>query len=431
MLLVTIVTVVSVTNARDNNTECHSTETYRCGHDYRESRENNYVKISECAQCKCGDDTLSYEDYKENWKRCCPAPGGECEVDDDGDGVCNKGVVIDRSRNQRCNDYTHFYCDNKTVNKYNICHGSGLCQDGTDLEQCSTLSCGSGQTSCEDGQDVSSTAHRECYLTRKGNDGEFDCLNRRDEKVVIQETSVKIDFKELKKCEYRFGYDTLLCGSDCRWNFGWCRSEYKQSCETNTSSYNTVSQEICSNATIWRNISCDVSDHTKGVRCSGYNQQCIFPHYTTTETNFPDTFRRCEDKSDQVFPANKTCNDIALDHHKSYCDTFCTPGQEYQPEWKSRDPKCSEKCGDPSSWLSKQTDPYIQDPHLCQDSCQTPDRHCEACSNEKYPRCLRNNVTVCYHMDLWCDGHPVCDGAEDEPIRNVTCYQKLLKRGKC
>ena len=205
----------------------------------------------------------------------------------------------------------------------------------------------------------------------------------------------------------------------------------KQSCETENSSFNTVSQEICSNATIWRNISCDSDVLSKGVRCTGYNQQCTFPHYTATGTYWSDSERRCEDKSDQVFPANKTCNDIALDHHKSYCDTFCTPGQEYQPDNKNYDPKCSEKCGDPSSWLSKQTDPYIQDPHLCQDSCQTPDRHCEACSNEKYPRCLRNNVTVCFHPDLWCDGHPVCDGAEDEPIRNVTCYQKLLKRGKC
>ena len=75
MLLVTIVTVVSVTNARDNNTECHSTKTYKCGYkkydrdDRKDSEEDNYVEISECAQCKCGDDTLSYEDDKENDKQ--------------------------------------------------------------------------------------------------------------------------------------------------------------------------------------------------------------------------------------------------------------------------------------------------------------------------------------------------------------------------
>ena len=80
MLLVTIVTVVSVTNARDNNTECHSTDsvrtdTYTCGYkenDWEEGNDSeldNYVKISECAQCKCGDDTLSYEDDKENDKQ--------------------------------------------------------------------------------------------------------------------------------------------------------------------------------------------------------------------------------------------------------------------------------------------------------------------------------------------------------------------------
>ena len=213
-MLVTIVTVVSVTNARDNNTECHSIKTYECG-------PNGKVSISECAKCKCGDETLNYEDYKENiHKRCCPVPGGKCEVDDDGDGVCNKGVVIDYI-DHSC-DYYHFSCDNKTVNKYNICHGSGLCQDGTDLEQCSTLSCDTYYTSCEDGQDVSSTAHRECYYTRKGNDGEFDCLNRRDEKIVGQETSVRINFTELTECVNE-DEDGVLCGSNCIWNYYWCR----------------------------------------------------------------------------------------------------------------------------------------------------------------------------------------------------------------
>ena len=90
-------TVVSVTNARDNNTECPSTETYYCGYkkyDYGAREEENYVEISECAQCKCGDDTLSYEDYEENDKRCCPAPGGECEVDDDDDVILSTSASL-------------------------------------------------------------------------------------------------------------------------------------------------------------------------------------------------------------------------------------------------------------------------------------------------------------------------------------------------
>ena len=158
-------------------------------------------------------------------KRCCPPPGGECELDGDGDGVCPGGVVID-FRSQSCG-YVHFPCDNKTVNKYNICHGYGLCQDGTDLEQCSALSCDASeprQTSCEDRQDVSSTAHKECYDSRKGNDGEFDCLNRRDEKIVGQETSVRINFTELTECVNEDeDEDGVFCGSNCVWNYYWCR----------------------------------------------------------------------------------------------------------------------------------------------------------------------------------------------------------------
>ena len=90
---------------------------------------------------------------------------------------------------------------------------------------------------------------------------------------------------------------------------------------------------------------------------------------------------------------------------------------------------CLERCDNSSAWLSNQTDPYILDPHLCQDSCQNSSLHCKACSNEKYRNCSVNNETVCYHPDLWCDGHPACDNAEDEPITDPTCYQTLLRRG--
>ena len=83
-----------------------------------------------------------------------------------------------------------------------------------------------------------------------------------------------------------------------------------------------------------------------------------------------------------------------------------------------------------SSWLSNQTDPYILDPHLCQDSCQSPGQHCDACSDDKYPRCTKDGVTVCYHPDLWCDGHPLCDAAADEPIEIRACQRKLINRGQ-
>ena len=338
-------------------------------------------------------------------------------------------------------DYTPFSCDNRTVNKHEMCHGYGLCQDGTDLEQCSALGCDpDNEVSCGTN---TNNGHRECYQTKKGNDGSYDCLSRRDEKIISRDTSVSIDFTELKKCYINLSnspVDGLTCGSDCVGSTNWCVKEKSRSCETENSSFNTASKEICRNATIWRekNITCDhfgFSNKFHGVRCDGNNQKCIFPHYTAPSISvslflIPSLPKRCEDRSDQVFRAGLTCWNIALDHVKTYCDTFCTDERiDHQEEWVKRE--CQEKCDDPSAWLSNQTDPYILDPHLCQDSCQTPGLHCEACSNEMYPRCRKNNVTVCYHPELWCDGHPVCDNAdEDEPITNETCYQILLRRGE-
>ena len=95
--------------------------------------------------------------------------------------------------------------------------------------------------------------------------------------------------------------------------------------------------------------------------------------------------------------------------------------------------ECSEKSEirkNISSWLSNQSDPYILAPHLCQDSCQSPGQHCDACSDDKYRRCTKDGVMVCYHPDLWCDGHPLCDAAADEPIEIRACQRKLINRGQ-
>ena len=429
MCLVTSLAASSEANTGDIRAECQSKWTYYCGNIY----------ISVCALCVCGDNTFSYggNDLVIG-KKCCPAPGEECHTNDEGDGVCNNGIMINR-RSQSCH-YAHFSCDNRTVNQYEMCHGYGLCQDGTDLEQCSALGCDNDHdyyyiyyndyyASCGTN---TNTGHRECDHTSEGNDGSYDCLNRRDEKIVSRDTSVRIDFSELKKCDYNKGrVDGLTCGSDCIPNTEWCREEKSRSCETENSSFNTASKEICSNATIWRenNITCNVDISDEIWRCGGNNQQCVYPLYTTPYpipiSIFP---RRCEDRSDQVFRAGLTCWGIALDYVKTWCDTFCTPEKIERIE--NLKENCPEKCDDPSAWLSEQTDPYFLDPHLCQHSCQNQTLHCEACSNEKYPRCRKNNVPVCYHPHLWCDGHPVCDNAEDEPITDLTCQQTLLRNGE-
>ena len=206
--------------------------------------------MSECSQCVCGEDTFSYEDWLYEGERCCPPAGGErCSLKTNGDGVCT-GIRIDESF-QRCR-YVHFYCDNtsvdtlnryklyystkqycitkyysnRTVDKYNICHGERLCENGKDIEECRKLSCDKSegtfsdnaprQTECEDFTE-DSRVHRECYNTSKANDGEFDCLNRKDEKTVSEEISGRIDWRELTKCNSSYGTDGLTCGTECRW----------------------------------------------------------------------------------------------------------------------------------------------------------------------------------------------------------------------
>ena len=122
--------------SRDNNTECDNKGKYKCGDKF----------ISRCTQCFCGEHSINFNDWAVGFgKLCCPQPGNEeCDFNYIGDVRCDRGLVIENFGNLRtpnfC-DYAHFSCDNKTVNKYNICHGSPICYDGTDLEQCSTLIC--------------------------------------------------------------------------------------------------------------------------------------------------------------------------------------------------------------------------------------------------------------------------------------------------
>ena len=54
------------------------------------------------------------------------------------------------------------------------------------------------------------------------------------------------------------------------------------------------------------------------------------------------------------------------------------------------------------------------DPHNCKDSCAKPSQDCISCSNPEYFTCDINGQRHCIHPQLVCDGHPQCDGGEDE-----------------
>ena len=68
-----------------------------------------------------------------------------------------------------------------------------------------------------------------------------------------------------------------------------------------------------------------------------------------------------------------------------------------------------------------------EDPHRCQESCSSPGPGCKACTNLEYFHCQRNNSQVCLHPELVCDGHPQCDGGEDEHLE--LCLGSYLKSG--
>ena len=117
---------------------------------------------------------------------------------------------------------------------------------------------------------------------------------------------------------------------------------------------------------------------------------------------------QCEDYSDQIFPENTKCD--YFNYIDKYLELFCpTTLSNY-------DSVCA------GLRTLRQTgrrlsagDEYL-DPHNCTGSCAEPGQKCTACTNSEYLFCKRNNVSVCMHPGLECDGHPQCDDAEDEDI---------------
>ena len=147
-----------------------------------------------------------------------------------------------------------------------------------------------------------------------------------------------------------------------------------------------------------------------GKRCTGTNQRCVIPWYTVD--NPGDRSETCGDKSDQIFTPGLTCMEH-LEQHINFHDThFCN----------STGPKSQVKfwpiCKNKTQWLSEQ-DPSYSDPHDCQNSCSSRGPDCVACTNPDYFNCTSTNT--CLHPELVCDGHPQCQGGEDEDLEK--CYK--------
>ena len=166
---------------------------------------------------------------------------------------------------------------------------------------------------------------------------------------------------------------------------------------------------------MWLNLDL-ITFFSYGLRCIGTQQHCYIPWYLA-DSQIPasSTRKNCEDSSDQIFEVGSSCS--VSKYINKYQDLFCSQKSEEEAE-------ADEVCDDPEDWVSEH--PEYEDPHNCYESCSDPGLGCSACSNPEYFQCKRNNISVCLHPQLKCDGHPQCDDAEDEDIGQ--CYEDYVKR---
>ena len=428
---------------------CSSESQYRCG-DHCVERD---------IHCQCGHSNFTYQDWHLEERLCCVQPG-TCRRE--GQEVSCPGGLVIHKYNESCagdcwDNESYFGCattGDKCVVYRELCHGYPVCQDRSDVSYCTedmackvppfwTVPNRCGQRKQSD------IGHAECYYDYTGNNnGQYDCLDRTDEDVIMQATSSYVNYsaivQRIDKWEEING--TRLPSIRCddgekykdRKNWVWCNNITDYTCV----SVSVKNPFLCQNHTFWNmyknETDCNIyfgsgSVQYSGRRCDGEWHHCYSPSYMRADFDRVDRYHwyqdytACRDKSDQIFPVNSVCDPLRYvaageDYPDSYCNLFCRPGEEHE--------RCrADICTDPRAWLSNQTNPDILDPHHCQDSCLHPGPGCEACTHPEYFHCSRHNKSVCLHPQLVCDSHPHCDQAEDEEL-TTGCYDRLLTRGR-
>ena len=114
-------------------------------------------------------------------------------------------------------------------------------------------------------------------------DGKYDCLSREDE-APYNLTRVQNNPIVLEHCVTSIpvtGIPGFKCGTECGEMYYWCRG-YSDPCANLGAGITTDSEILCTNHTLWRNITCDTGDISDATgpctRCSGLNPgQCAFP----------------------------------------------------------------------------------------------------------------------------------------------------------
>ena len=447
--VVSLLSLIAIpVRARDS---CDDFTEYLCGD----------ICISTSLPCQCGGQTIPGY-WKDQHHYCCvlpppppPAPGGlktstasHCSHSEGKAGLCPGGEKkrLEESCHGRCfNEYqtyslnqtgrlgerSRFRCDDgECVESLNICVlGWALCRDKSDLRHCSpSLHCvyydgtGHSRPSLR-----SPYQHTECQYAIKENNGVFDNIGRGDEKSLTLVQSSPVIYSELQHCNNtEFGQPGLTCGDFCELDFYWCREDVTRDCHTNRTQFTINNAGLCGNTTFWSGLSCSIYYSgtavvlTYGKRCSGARQHCHYPWYTWNyrqldqRPQLENLLSRCQDHSDQIFEMNSPCSGSL--YTRQYCDTICNQSNKHR--------FCVEDiCLNPTGWIADQTDPYILDPHNCQDSCETPGPGCSACSNPDYFNCTTSGV--CIHPSLLCDGHKHCQHGEDEDFDR--CYPTYIE----
>ena len=384
--------------------------------------------------CECGNDTFNvFKDLKHCCVNISQTHGEQCMKDGNNNVRCDQGTPLSMSTpcNEICyNDYAgtapmglraRYKCGSEhCVLVHNMCRGYSLCSDGSDTEECSKgLKChwqpqGTGGHSVE----KLPSGHHFCHYYADDNNGIYDTIGRFDEEVSVSEQQSNVDYNSLVPCRDQYNTTGLQCGHECWPHYFWCRVDGSFICSTNnmqdntTTSFSNSDPMLCGNFTFWSKPenNCThffedgvtISGH--GERCTGTRQHCYWPWYTRHDAKVGNTrHSTCDDHSDQIFQTNSTCK--TKKYIEEYRYLFC------------QGPSKASACANVQSLVDqaiRSRNMKILDPHNCTGSCAWPGLGCEACTNPEYTICTRNNIEVCLHPQLVCDGHQHCDNGEDE-----------------
>ena len=374
--------------------------------------------VSTHKNCRCGGYSLTWKDYLAGARQWCYPNNEVCDYQDGG-GECRNGIVVrgwHTAYNRTCANKKYLLCKTGTicVPKKEICHGTHVCKDKSDIKQCQE-----GNDSIYDHNHKYSkcprttlSGHQEYYKKEDKNNHEYNCLTRGDEDTIMDKVT-SVNYTSIVPC----GSSALMCGDSCLGTEFWCNPYNRE--QHLCGGFTTMDLVLCQNSTFWSNIDCNAIDRGAiryfGTRCTGTLQHCYYPSHRRFDHDNGTGWRMlsCKDKSDQVFPTG--CHNIT-DTDYEYCSSFCPEGRQTRYDNGSffnentghsvlRGTKCNTKC-----------DPGKVTTQGCIDSC----------SGIHNFTCNISGVEHCISDSLLCDGHPACDSAEDEDLEK--CYEKLVKR---